>query len=227
MRIKSRLLKKVKIHKAKDEKVPIAWQQGKEIPKLPYTQCQEIVDLSPHLVKLLKFRVSESAEDYWCSPGEIEAIKFEHATLHNVDFEWGTFGRPFRYRPDVRKCPNTKLIEVKIAEESLINYETLEEFESQTAETVKAHKICSAGSKKESFDILDNRELLDNLSYNQQLFDSCQLNPFKLNNLQFKISEEICQPWGLEFEIPAVIYEHALLQNVEFEWGTWARPVVR
>merc|ERR1711874_229977 len=94
MRIKSRLLKKVKIHKAKDEKVPIAWQQGKEIPKLPYTQCQEIVDLSPQLLKLLKFRVSESSEDYWCSPGEIEAIKFEHATLHNVDFEWGTFGRP-------------------------------------------------------------------------------------------------------------------------------------
>ena len=227
MKIKSRLLKKFKIHKAKDEKVPIAWEQGKEIPKLPYKQCLEIADLSPELVKLLKFRVSESEEDDWCSPGEIEAIKFEHATLHNVDFEWGTFGRPFRYKPDVRKCPNTKLIEVKIAEESLINYETLEEFESQTPETVKAHKISSNGTKKESFDILDNRELLDSLSYNQQLFDSCQRNPFKLNNLQFKISEEIWECWGLEFKIPDVVYEHALLQNVEFEWGTWARPVVR
>ena len=26
-------------------------------------------------------------------------------------------------------------------------------------------------------------------------------------------------------DIPALVYEHALLQNVEFEWGTWARPV--
>ena len=225
MRIKSRLLKKVKIHKVKDEKVPIAWEQGKEIPKLPYKQCLEIVDLRPDLIK---FRVSESKEDYWCSPGEIEAIEFGHATLQNVDFEWGTFGRPFRYKPDVRKCPNSKLIEVKIAEESFsINYETVEEFESQTPETVKAHKISSTGNKKENFDILDNRELLDSLSYNQQLFDSCQMNPFKLNNLQFRISEEIWDCWGLESEIPDVIYEHALLQNVEFEWGTWARPVVR
>ena len=229
MRIKSRLLKKVKIYKAKDEKVPIAWEQGKEIAQLPYKQCLEIADLCPQLVKLLKFRVSESEEGYWCSPGEIEAIKFEHATLHNVDFEWGTFGRPFRYKPDVRKCPNSKLIEVKIAEVSHINYEVLEEFESQTPETVKAHKISSNGSgtKKESFDILDNRELLDSLSYNQQLFDSCQRNPFKLDNLQFKISEEIGQSWGLELVIDDVVYEHALLQNVEFEWGTWARPVVR
>ena len=53
MRIKTRLLKKVKIHKSKDEKVPIAWEQGKEIPKLSYKQCLEIADLGPQLVKLL------------------------------------------------------------------------------------------------------------------------------------------------------------------------------
>lgn len=227
MRIKTRLLKKVKIHKSKDEKVPIAWEQGKEIPKLSYKQCLEIADLGPQLVKLLKFRVSESQEDYWCSPGVIEAIHFEHATVHNVEFEWGTWGRPFRYKPDVRKCPNSKLIEVKIAKVSLINYETLEEFKSQTPEIVKAHKISSNGTKKESSDVPDNKELFDSLSYNQQLFDSCQRNPFKLKSLQFKISEEICQCWGLELLIADVVYEHALLQNVEFEWGTWARPVVR
>ena len=228
MRIKSRLLKKVKIHKAKDEKVPIAWELGKEIPKLPYRQCQETADLCEAVVKLLKFRISESDEDFWFCSGEIEPIKFEHATLQNVDFEWGTFGRPYRYTPDVRQCPGVKKqIQVKLAEECLINYETLVEFETQKTNKCKAKKISSNNNEEESSDFLNDSELIEGLSYNQQLFEGCQRNPFRLKNLQFKISEEKRVFWGVEFNIPDVVYEHASLQNVEFEWGTWSRPVVR
>ena len=39
MRLKSRVAKKFKIHKSRDEKVPVAWEQGKEVPRLPYTQA--------------------------------------------------------------------------------------------------------------------------------------------------------------------------------------------
>ena len=227
MRIKSRLLKKVKIHKAKDEKVPVAWELGKEIPTLPYKHCLETEDLCEEFVKLVHFKISESKEVIWCCSPEIEPIKFEHATVHNVDFEWGTFGRPFRYTPQVRNCPriDTRL-EVKVAEECLFNYETLVEFETQKTTMCKAKRM-TTGNKEDSFELLDDSELIESLSYNQQVFDDCKRNPFGLNNLQFKISEEIGVCWGLEFYIPDVIYEHALLQNVEFEWGTWSRPVIR
>ena len=228
MRIKSRLLKKVKIHKAKDEKVPIAWELGKEIPKLPYKHCEQTEDLCDELVKLLNFKISESEAVCWCCSEEIEAIQFEHATLHNVDFEWGTFGRPYRYTPDLRKCPGEEnRFELKVAEECLIGQETLVEFETQKTTKCKAKKISSNNNEEESSDFLNDSELIEGLSYNQQLFEGCQRNPFRLKNLQFKISEEKRVFWGVEFNIPDVVYEHASLQNVEFEWGTWSRPVVR
>ena len=98
MRLKSRLARRVKIHKPKEEKVPVAWQQGKEIPRLGYQEaatCQD-TELELRLRGVTRWRVSEAEEEVWWGAGEIAGIHFEHATLHNVDFEWGTFGRAVR-----------------------------------------------------------------------------------------------------------------------------------
>ena len=99
MRLKSRLNKKLKVKKCpRDEKVPIAWEQGKDIPKLPYTQPELIqeTELDRLLRPVIKYKISEDYDQYWCCEGHIDEIKFEHATIHNVDFEWGTFGRAVR-----------------------------------------------------------------------------------------------------------------------------------
>ena len=99
MRLKTRLSKRVKIHKSKDEKVPVAWEQGKDIPKLPYKQCNVIEDSElDQIFKKVKyhFKIPEQKDIDWFCEGIIDEIKFEHATIHNVDFEWGTFGRAFR-----------------------------------------------------------------------------------------------------------------------------------
>ena len=101
MRLKSRLNKQLKVKKCpRDEKVPVAWEQGKDIPRLPYKEPEVIHEteldnfLRPFLKPVIKHKVSE--EQFWCCEGHIEEIKFEHATVQNVDFEWGTFGRAVR-----------------------------------------------------------------------------------------------------------------------------------
>ena len=63
------------------------------------------------------------------------------------------------------------------------------------------------------------------LSYNQRIFDPWFKNPFNLDLVNYRIVEGLEEFWGLEADIPEVVYEHAILQNVEFEWGTWGRAV--
>ena len=98
MRIKTRLNKRLKIHKSRDEKVPIAWELGKEIPKLPYKDCNVIQEtaLDLKLRHVIHFKISEQEDDAWNCEGIIDKSIFEHATIHSVDFEWGTFGRAYR-----------------------------------------------------------------------------------------------------------------------------------
>ena len=58
------------------------------------------------------------------------------------------------------------------------------------------------------------------------MFEPLAKNPFKIPKpIHFKAAENQVDFFGLEAAIPDVIYEHALLQNVEFEWGTWGRAV--
>ena len=57
------------------------------------------------------------------------------------------------------------------------------------------------------------------------VFDYYPKNPLKLRQVNYRSVENVEEYWGLEAPIPEVVYEHALLQNVEFEWGTWGRGV--
>merc|ERR1711973_1038805 len=104
MRLKTRLNRRIKINKSKDEKVPIAWEQGKEISKLGFRECKAIQDteLDRKLKTVIHYKISEQQDDFWWSEEVIEEIVFEHATIHNVEFEWGTFGRAYRFKADVR-----------------------------------------------------------------------------------------------------------------------------
>ena len=63
------------------------------------------------------------------------------------------------------------------------------------------------------------------LSYNQRIFEPWFKNPFNLDFVNYRIVEGLEEFWGLEADIPEVVYEHAILQNVDFEWGTWGRAV--
>ena len=98
MRLKSRVAKKFKIHKSRDEKVPVAWEQGKEVPRLPYTQATLVTDtvLDQAIRQYTHWRHLRSEDTVWVCPRLIEEIHFEHAVRENVDFEWGTFGRAVR-----------------------------------------------------------------------------------------------------------------------------------
>ena len=52
------------------------------------------------------------------------------------------------------------------------------------------------------------------LSYNQRIFEPWFKNPFSLDLVNYKIVEGLEEYWGLEADIPEVVYEHAILQNV-------------
>ena len=68
-------------------------------------------------------------------------------------------------------------------------------------------------------------ELIKLLSYNQMIFDPGLRDPFRLGEVNFRVLEAEEATQGEEAELPAVVYEHAVRENVEFEWGTWARAV--
>ena len=58
------------------------------------------------------------------------------------------------------------------------------------------------------------------------MFEPLAKNPFKISKpIHYQAAENEVHFHGLEAVIPDVVYEHALLQNVDFEWGTWGRPV--
>jgi len=230
MRLKTRLNRRIKINKSKDEKVPIAWEQGKEISKLGYRECKVIqdTDLDRKLKTVIHYKISEQQDDFWWSEEVIDEIVFEHATIHNVEFEWGTFGRAYRSKPDVRKCQKQRVSELHClneAEENEIIFETVQDIESgEDVEKCKASIKKITGSNSTNSDI-DESVLYFSLSYNQMVFDYYPKNPLKLQQVNFRSVENDEEYWGLEAPIPEVVYEHALLQNVEFEWGTWGRGV--
>ena len=98
MRLKSRVAKKFKIHKYRDEKVPVAWEQGKEVLGLAYTQAVLVMDtvVDQAIRQYTHWRQSRTEDTVWLCPRLIDEIHFEHAVRENVDFEWGTFGRAVR-----------------------------------------------------------------------------------------------------------------------------------
>ena len=69
--------------------------------------------------------------------------------------------------------------------------------------------------------------MVDGLTYrfDQYISDvSIECDP-QNSCVKYQISKTENEISGTEMDITALVYEHALLQNVEFEWGTWARPV--
>ena len=132
-----------------------------------------------------------------------------------------------RYRPDIQKCKIQKKVSepnhVKHASEIVIIEETAEEWESDQIEKCKATRKGNKNYAGDSFE--EDKEMLQILSYNQMVFDYYPKNPFKLPDVRYRVSEDLPEYWGQEDDIPEVVYEHALLQNVEFEWGTWGRGV--
>ena len=135
-----------------------------------------------------------------------------------------------RSKPDVRKCQKVnEPLCVKRAIESQVIFETTEEIETrnevekQQAKKVRGAKPMKNSTDDQSFGI--DTEMIQLLSYNQMIFDPWLRDPFRLGEVHFRILEAEEETWGEEAELPAVVYEHAVRENVEFEWGTWARAV--
>ena len=76
----------------------MAWEQGKEVPRLPYTQATLVTDtvVDQAIRQYTHWRHPTSEDIIWQCPRIIDEIHFEHAVRENVDFEWGTFGRAVR-----------------------------------------------------------------------------------------------------------------------------------
>ena len=135
-----------------------------------------------------------------------------------------------RSNPDVRKCQKVnEPLCVKRAIESQVIFETTEEIETrndvekQQAKKVRGAKPMKKSTADQSFGI--DTEMIQLLSYNQMIFNPWLRDPFRLGEVNFRVLEAEEETQGEEAELPAVVYEHAVRENVEFEWGTWARAV--
>ena len=135
-----------------------------------------------------------------------------------------------RSKPDVRKCQKVnEPLCVKKAVESQVIFEMTEEIETKNdVEKCYATKVKSAKPSKKSiedqtFDI--DGEMIKLLSYNQMIFDPWLRDPFSLGEVHFRVLEAAEETRGEVAELPRVVYEHAIRENVEFEWGTWGRAV--
>ena len=108
-------------------------------------------------------------------------------------------------------------------------FETTEEIETKNeVERCHAMKVKRAKPLKKSTEdqsyIIDS-EMMKLLSYNQMIFDPWLRDPFGLGGVHFRVLEAEEETRGEEAELAEVVYEHAVRENVEFEWGTWARAV--
>jgi len=239
MRIKRKIGKKLPVFKAVEDKVPVAWETPKSIPDIPYCYCSRVQDLNWNTEdeRRIKYKIAEEERDIWNIAGIIDELVFSHATLQNVDFEWGKSSRPYRYQPQVRVCGQVNELEiVRKGKETEVVYETATEL---AVFNVEICKIKTKTTGKYKTDRIKRARVEVNEEYmNTTLEDldpnefSQQIETFKTNKddiiskqMKYKLCEEEPEVWGLEFIIPDLVYEHALLQNVEFEWGTWSRPV--
>merc|ERR1712106_74768 len=123
-------------------KVPVAWEQSKAIPDIPYAVSDPVEDFDWSVEKNRKYRVeykvSEEEADVWETIGQIDDLVFGHATLQNVNFEWGKCSRPYRYQPKTSVCQ--KIHELKIvknATETSIVFEMATEFDTLKIEKCK------------------------------------------------------------------------------------------
>jgi len=238
MRIKRKIGKKLPVFKAIEDKVPVAWEKSKSIPDIPYCYCSRVQDLnwSTEDKYRIKYKITEEEPDIWNTTGIIDELVFSHATLQNVDFEWGKSSRPYRYQPQVRVCGQVNELEVvRQGKETEVVYETVTELAAFNVEmckikTKKTGKNKTERSKRAISEVDDeyihNVDDLDASRFNQQI-ETFTKNKDDLisKHMKYKVCEEEPEVWGLETMIPDLVYEHALLQNVEFEWGTWSRPV--
>lgn len=234
--MKRKIGKKLPVSKAIEGKVPVAWEKSKPIPDIPYTTSNQVEDFDWRVENKrnykVEYKISEEEADVWETNGYIDDLVFGHATLQNVDFEWGKRSRPYRYKQHIYLCEKVNELKIiKTATQTSIVFEMATEFDNLKVEKCKI-KLKRADknrltSLREAFDELPVEHFDDpERRYNQEI------EHFQMNNnspvcelLKYKLSEEEQEVWGLEWSIPDVVYEHALLQNVEFEWGTWGRPV--
>ena len=108
-------------------------------------------------------------------------------------------------------------------------FETAEEIETRNdVEKQHATKVKSTkSSKKPTGDqcLGIDREMMKLLSYNQMIFDPWLRDPFSLGEVHYRVIEAEEETRGEAGELPEVVYEHAVRESVEFEWGTWGRAV--
>lgn len=110
-----------------------------------------------------------------------------------------------------------------IFEETTEDIETKNEVEMCHAVKVKKAKPCKKSIEDQSYYI--DSEMMKLLSYNQMIFDPWLPDPFSLGEVHFRVLESEEETGGEEAVLAEVVYEHAARENVDFEWGTWARAV--
>ena len=114
--MKRKIGKKLPVSKAIEMKVPIAWEKSKAIPDIPYAVSNLVEDFDWSVENegkyTVEYKISEEEADVWETIGHIDDLIFGHATLQNVDFEWGKCSRPYRYQPKTSVCQ--KINELKI-----------------------------------------------------------------------------------------------------------------
>jgi len=242
MKTKRKIGKKIPVLKAIEGKVPVAWEKSKAIPDIPYSCCNQIEDYNfgEDNIYKVEYKISEEEHILWDSIGYIEETVFGHATLQNVDFEWGKNSRPYRYQPQVNVCKNVNELKiVKNGKESEIVFETATEFETleikkckiKTKKTGKKSKTNNSKEERSFYEKPVN-SMNETAETNDHKFEDCAtkktcLIPYKgaLLFIKYKILEEQQVVFGLEIEIPEIEYEHALVQDVKFEYGSWGRSV--
>ena len=131
---KRKIGKKIPQKKGVEEKLFVVWESPKQIPDLPYGNCEELeeFDWSSEIwtsICRIHFRVSGVEDDIWYSTGTIEDLVYENALLQNVEFEWGTFSRPVQITPTICGKDIAPPV-IKTAEVIKVNVENTKEIES-------------------------------------------------------------------------------------------------
>jgi len=236
MKTKRKIGKKLPVLKAIEGKVPVAWEKSKPIPDIPYAVGNLLEEFDWSVDNKynykVEYKISEEEPDVWESNGCIDDLIFGRATLQNVDFEWGKCSRPYRFQPKTKRCEKLNELEiVKNAKETSIVFEVATDFDTPIVEKCKIKQKKTDRNRTrnahEKFEEEPSYFFLDpEVKYDQEIEDFLILDRSPVSTrIKYKVSEEESSVWGVERSIPEVVYEHALLQNVEFEWGTWARPV--
>ena len=106
--------------------------------------------------------------------------------------------------------------------------ETADEFETQKVEKLKATKIKGSKCGVDSGSADTDLEIARSLAYNHCLFSPWARDPLRLGAaVLYRAPEAAETAWVVAGEVAAVrgLYEHAALDLVEWEWGSWGRAV--